>query len=232
MSTLGPMAALHVDWTGSVKPGPQDSIYFFKTREYIRWSVEHERLDEGYPCAITEGWPGLLEARPGATLSSAIHVPAWGNRIFFCFKNDPEMVSWDVDAHRLLNPRLPASEIMPSALTADGSFTPLYVDAGDSKKVYAFRGDTYTRFTIAGDDVPDAEDDGYPRKIGDGWTGGMLVAPSCATCVHWTSRSDALARRKIYFFLGDLYTRWDVASHSKNYRLDVPSGWKGWPEFE
>ena len=64
------------------------------------------------------------------------------------------------------------------------------------------------------------------------YTGGLTVASSCATCVHWIGRSDAIARRKIYFFLGDLYTRWDVASHTRNYRLDVPSGWKGWPEFE
>ena len=161
-----------------------------------------------------------------------MHVPDWGNRIFFFFPGDPSLVTWDVHEHKLLDAQVPVTSVMPSALTADGHFTPLYVDTGDSRKVYAFRGDTYTRFTVRPGEVPEAEDDGYPRKIGDGWTGGLTVAPSCATCVYWTERSNALAKRKIYFFLGDLYTRWDVASHSKNYRLDVPSGWKGWPDFE
>lgn len=232
MPNVGPAAALHVDWGGSVKPGPQESVYFFKTRQYIRWNVEEERLEAGYPRDIADGWPGLVEARPGGTLCAAMHVPGWGNRIFFFFKGDPEVVSWDVEAHALLDSRVPVASIMPCSTTADGNFTPLYVDAGDSRKVYAFRGDTYTRFTVVPGETPVAEDAGYPRKIGDGWTDGMLVAPTCATCVHWTGRSEAVARRKIYFFLGDLYTRWDVTSHSKNYRLDVPSGWKGWPEFE
>ncbi len=232
MSRIGPNAALHVDWTGSVKPGPQDSVYFFRTRQYIRWEVDAERLAEGYPKDITEGWPGLLEARPGESLSGAMHVPAWDNRILFFFRGSPEALTWDVERHRLDRARVPVREFMPSALTADGHFTPLYVDTGESRSVYAFRGDAYTRFSPLAGERPRQEDPGYPRKIGDGWTDGFQVAPSCAVCVHWTGRSDALSRRKIYFFLGDLYTRWDVASHTKNYRLDIPSGWKGWPQFE
>ena len=232
MSRVGPNAALHVDWTGSVKPGPQDSVYFFKQRQYIRWNVEAERLDDGYPRDISDGWPGLAESRDGAILSGAMHVPGWGNRIFFFFPGDREIVTWDVHTHRLLDAHVPVDTLLPSSLTSDGHFTPLYVDAGDSRKVYAFRGDTYTRFTVHPGAIPSGDDPGYPRKIGDGWTDGLTVAPNCATCVYWTGRSAAVARRKIYFFLGDLYTRWDVASHSKNYRLDVPSGWKGWPDFE
>ena len=232
MSIKGPRAALHVDWTGSVKSGPQDSIYFFKSTQYIRWNVEKECLEDGYPQDISAGWPGLLEARPGGVLHGAMHVPDWGNRIFFFFEGDSDLVTWNVDDHVLMEPRVAASTILPSVLTSDGRFTPLYVDAGDSRKVYVFRGDAYSRFTVRQGEMPQAEDDGYPRKIGDGWTDGLTVAPSCATSVHWTGRSAAISRRKIYFFLGDLYTRWDVTSHTRNYRLDVPAGWKGWPDFD
>lgn len=232
MARVGPNAALHVDWTGSVKPGPQGAVYFFKSRQYIRWRVDEERLDDGYPREIAQGWPGLLQTRPGVALSGAMHVPGWHNRIHFMFQGDASFATWNVEEHCLEDARVPIGSVMPSALTEDGHFTPLYVDDGQTPRVYAFRGDAYTRFTVNPGQLPRAEDDGYPRKIGDGWTGGFLVAPTCAVCVHWIARSDALARRKIYFFLGDLYTRWDVASHSKNYRLDVPSGWKGWPDFE
>ena len=232
MSIVGPNAALHVDWSGSSKPGPQDSIYFFKARQYIRWNVEKECLEDGYPQDIDEGWPGLLGARTGETLRGAIHVPDWGNRIFFFFDTSPEVATWDVVEHRLIDARVPVADVLPGALTQDAHFTPLYVDAGDGRRVYVFRGDVYARYTVNGPQMPESEDEGYPRKIGDGWTDGLTVAPTCATSVHWTSRSPALPRRKIYFFLGDLYTRWDVASHTRNYRLDVPAGWKGWPEFE
>jgi len=50
--------------------------------------------------------------------------------------------------------------------------------------------------------------------------------------VHWRHRSPSLLAHKLYFFLGELYTRWDISSHSNNYRLDIPSGWKGWPDFD
>ena len=29
----------------------------------------------------------------------------------------------------------------------------------------------------------------------------------------------------------DLYLRWDVPSNTRNYRLDIIAGWKGWPTF-
>lgn len=232
MTSIGPNAALHVDWTGSAKPGPPASIYFFKQHKYIRWDVDAEQLCDGYPTAIDKGWPGLLEACPGQQLSGALHVPGWNNRIYFFFHGQTSAVSWDVIHHRVDPEPMPIAQIMPSGLTKDGYFAPLYVDTGSEQKVYAFRADTYTRFTVHDGEFPLKDDHGYPRKIGDGWTGGLIVAPNCAVSVYWTSRSDALPRRKIYFFLGDLYTRWDVDSHSKNYRLDIPSGWPGWPDFD
>lgn len=232
MSHFGPLAALHVDWSGSVKGDPAHAIYFFKEKEYIRWNVDEECLFDGYPRSIEEGWPGLLGKFPGVPLSGAMHVPGWGNKIFFFFKGQDRVATWDVVTN-VIDPETRAiSEFMPGELAADGHFTPLHVDTGETQKVYGFRGDTYTRWTVVPGETPSSEDPGYPRKIGDGWTGGLSVAPSCCVNVNWVQRSRALKNRKVYFFLGDLYTRWDVHSHTKNYRLDVPAGWKGWPEFE
>lgn len=232
MTGYGPNAALHVDWLGSDKIGPPNAIYFFKRRQYIRWNVDEERLFDGYPKPIEEGWPGLLDAFPGVPLSGAMHVPGWNNKIYFFFRDQPAVLVWDVARHVLEPESMDISRLMPSALTQGGNFTPLYVDDGTAQKVYAFQGDAYTRWTVRAGAFPDHQDQGYPRRIGEGWTGAFLVAPTCAVSVHWTRRSEALTNRKIYFFLGDLYTRWDVESHTMNYRLDIPSGWKGWPDFE
>lgn len=69
------------------------------------------------------------------------------------------------------------------------------------------------------------------RLIDDGWTGGLTMAPSCALSVNWNSAGKAPPNRKNCFFLGDLYARWDVKSHSNNDTQDIASGWKGWPAF-
>jgi len=229
---MGPLAALHVDWTGSVKSDPPYALYFFRERQYIRWDVDNERLFDGYPRDIREGWPGLMDVFPSARLSGAIHVPGWHNCIYFFFRGQEHAASWDVVTNMLDPDPVPVSRLVPSDLTAGGPFAPVYVDRGDSQTVYAFRGDAYTRFTVRQGALPKHEDDGYPRKIGDGWTGGLTVAPTCGVSVRWTQRSPSLPAHKLYFFLGNLYTRWDITSHSNNYRLDIPSGWKGWPDFD
>lgn len=63
-------------------------------------------------------------------------------------------------------------------------------------RIYAFRGDEYTRWTVAGPGFPVAEDEGYPRKFGDGWTGGLAIAPTCALSVNWTRPTAAHRYRR------------------------------------
>lgn len=228
---IGPSAALHVDWTASARAGAISALYFFKTEQYIRWDVETETLAAGYPKNISEGWPGLQEHFPGVPLCGAIHVPGWDNRIFFFFRGQDKAASWDVAAD-CVDPELtPISLLLPTTLVQGGPFAPIYVDRIESQSVYVFRGDEYTRFTVTEGVRPSKDDDGYPRKIGQGWTGGLTVAPRCGVCVNWPNRSNALKNHKAYFFLGELYTRWDIGTHSNNYRLDIPAGWKGWPDF-
>jgi len=231
VSKFGPLAALHVDWAKSSKGGPPYALYFFREQNYIRWDIDHERLFDGYPMPIAEGWPGLLDVFPGSPLKGAMHVPGWNNQIYFFFQGQDRAVLWDVASHKRAEVPTPLRDILPTDLVAPGHFAPVYVDRGDRQHVYVFRADTYTRFTVSPGKLPTQEDEGYPRKIGDGWTGGLTMAPSCAVSVRWTNRASSIAAHKLYFFLGDLYTRWDIESHSNNYRLDVPSGWKGWPEF-
>lgn len=232
MDRYGPLAALNVDWRGSPRTDPPYALYFFRQREYIRWDIDREQLFAGYPRPIAEGWPGLAEVFPGVPLCGAMQVPPWQDRIYFFFRGQREVACWDIASHRLEPRRLPIAELLPGELTADGQFTPLYVDDGATKKIYVFRADTYARWTLGSGGPGAPMDADYPRKIGDGWTGGLTIAPRCAVSVNWPRRSSALTNHKIYFFLGDLYTRWDVKAHRSNYRLDIPSGWKGWPAFD
>ena len=229
---MGPLAALNVDWNSAGRSDPPYALYFFKERQYIRWNVDGECLFDGYPKDIAEGWPGLLDHFPGTPLSGAIHVPAWHNRIVFFFKGQDRAVTWDAANHQVDPESVAISDILPTRLSEGGAFAPVYVDRGNHQAVYVFRCDEYTRFSVTGNAYPETEDDGYPNKIGKGWTGGLSVAPTCCVSVNWTTRSKALAAHKLYFFLGELYTRWDIKSHSNNYRLDIPSGWNGWPEFD
>lgn len=158
---------------------------------------------------------------------------AWlGHKIYFFFRGQDSAVVWDVASHAKDAELMPIARLLPSHLTLGGPFAPVHVDRGAQQMVYAFRGDAYTRFTVHPGRLPEREDEGYPRKIGDGWTGGLSVMPTCAVSVRWTRRDTSLPAHKLYFFLGDLYTRWDVESHSTNYRLDIPSGWQGWPAFD
>jgi len=231
---MGPIAALNVDWADSVLTETPYALYFFRERQYIRWDIDNERPFDNYPRNISDinGWPGLMELFPGSRLSGAMHVPGWNNRIYFFFRDQSQVATWDVANHCLDPELMDIAQLLPSTLTEGAPFAPLYVDKGDSQFVYALRGDTYTRFTVKSGELPEHEDHGYPRKIGDGWTDGLTVAPTCAVSVRWTQRDPSISSHKLYFFLGDLYTRWDITSHSKNYRLDVPSGWEGWPEFD
>ena len=232
LTGYGPRAALYVDWAGSIKEGPPYALYFFRERQYIRWDIDEETVFPGYPKSIDEGWPGLLDIFPGVPLTGAIYVPGWHNKVYFFFKGQDHAVAWDVAAHKPDAEPIAISRLLPSRLTSGGAFSPVYVDRGDRQTVYVFRGDAYARVTVQDGRLPDQEDEGYPRKIGDGWTGGLTVMPTCAVSVRWPHRGAGVPAHKLYFFLGDLYTRWDVDSHSNNYRLDIPSGWKGWPEFD
>ncbi len=206
------------------------TLFFFKDSQFFCWDVESETMLEGYPRQIASHWPGLLESSPGARLRGALHVPEWGPRIHFFFEGDPDAVAWDLEAHAIVAQRVPARELLPSRITA-GDFTPVLARlAGNERVIYGFQGYEYTRWTV-GASWPATEDEGFPRRIDQDWKDGLVLAPRAGIYVDWPNRSAAHSNRKIYFFMGDLYLRWDVPSHTRNYRLDIASGWKGWPVF-
>jgi hypothetical protein len=205
------------------------TLFFFKNRQFACWDVVNESMLHGYPRDIRDHWPGLLEAFPGGKLRGALQVPEWGPKIYFFFEGQRQALAWDIE-RRAVDGKVDVASLLPSALTAE-DFTPIYAQlAGVGSVIYAFRGFEYSRWTVAAS-KPAAEDSGFPRRIEHDWKDGLVLAPRAGVYVDWPNRSSAHSNKKIYFFMGDLYLRWDVPSNTRNYRLDVVAGWKGWPAF-
>ena len=225
---MTPDAAFVLEEAGCGAERKAPTLFFFKGNRYFRWDVAREALRDGDPRAIDEDWPGLRASARGRSLRGALHVPDWGARIFFLFEGGSRALVWNIEAKAVEEQSVDIAELLPSRLTR-ADFTPLFArTAGGEAVVYAFSGQEYTRWTVASF-PPRAEDDGFPRRIDADWKDGLLLAPRSALYVDWPNRSPAHSNRKLYFFMGDLYLRWDVPSHTRNYRLDIMTGWKGWP---
>lgn len=206
------------------------TLFFFKNRQYVCWDVVRESILPGYPREIAADWPGVLEAFPGARIRGALHVPEWGTKVYFFFEGQDEAVAWDLPSRRIDSQRYGVQALLPGSITK-GDFTPVYAQLGNGQPViYAFQKYDYTRWTVTAQPST-AEDPGFPRRIEQDWKEGLVLAPRAGVYVDWPSRSSAHSNRKIYFFMGNLYLRWDVPSNTRNYRLDIVAGWKGWPQF-
>ena len=224
---MAPDAALSLDTAFSDTEKTGAMLLFFKADHYFCWDVARDAMVAGYPRKISRDWPGLLQAAPGKRLRGAVHVAAWGPIVFFLFEGDRHALPWDMRTKAVGN-AIPIQDLLPSRLT-QGDFTPVLAKTtGREDVVYAFSGEEYTRWTVHSS-FPEKEDEGFPRRIDCDWKDGLVLAPRSGLYVDWPSRSSAHSNRKLYFFMEDLYLRWDVPSHTRNYRLDIVSGWKGWP---
>ena len=206
------------------------TLFFFKDSQFFCWDVESETMLEGYPRQIAEHWPGLLESSPGPACEARSTCPSGDRGSISSSKAIPTRSPGTWKRTRSLRNAFRPASCLPSRITA-GDFTPVLARlAGNERVIYGFQGYEYTRWTV-GASWPATEDEGFPRRIDQDWKDGLVLAPRAGIYVDWPNRSAAHSNRKIYFFMGDLYLRWDVPSHTRNYRLDIASGWKGWPVF-
>jgi hypothetical protein len=205
-------------------------IHFFKGRQVALWDVASDAMDTGSPHDIEDHYPGLLGRSPGSNLRAAVHVPEWGQRIYFLFEGQTDYIVWDIERHAVLDTPVASNRLLPCELPA-GEFTPVVaITQSGQRVIFGFHGLEYVRWTVAGRELQ-APDTGFPRKTADDWKDGLVLAPRAGVYVEWTRRSAAHSNKKIYFFMGNLYLRWDVPSNTRNYRLDIVAGWPGWPAF-
>jgi hypothetical protein len=211
-------------------PHEVGTVYFFKNHQFACWDIGEDRLLPGYPRDTAGEWPGLLEPFPASRLRGALHVPDWGKKIYFFFEGRSQVLVWDMNRRAVDAAPIDRRLFLPTIL-ADGDLTIVCAPLADNRRViYGFQGYDYTRWMV-GPSFPATEDEGFPRKIAADWKDGLVLAPRSGVYVDWHKRSAAHSNRKIYFFMGDLYLRWDVPSNTRNYRLDILAGWKGWPAF-
>ncbi len=89
-------------------------------------------------------------------------------------------------------------------------------------KVYLFQGDEYVRYDTGEGEM----DTGYPKKISAGWTGfPAQFDAGIDAAVAWPGD------KKLYFFKGDSYIRYDVPSQKVDagYPKKISAGWPTLP---
>jgi hypothetical protein len=224
-----PDASVVVDWPPESPHGSGRALCFFKDGRHWQWSVRDERLVEGFPRPLEADWPGLAEALAGRSLRGALSGPALGPRVLF-FPEDAEVaLEWDLATGRLAPEGPRVDTLFPGGFASRADFTPVYVELPDrGPTLLALRGREYAQWSVS-EGGATAAIPGFPRTIASDFIDGMMLSPRSAVAVDWPERSAALANHKMYFFMGDLYLRWDLRSGTKNYRTDILAGWPGWP---
>jgi len=193
--------------------------YFLRGERYLRYDVETDRIDGGYPRPIAVGWAGLADVGFDRDVDTVLDL---GSGTAYLFKGDA-YVRVDQRANRVDG---------DVGLIADGWAGFAGAGFGDSLdasvnwgngKAYFFRGSDYIRYDIATDRV----DEGYPLPIADHWPG--FEAAGVADGVDAAAN---LGNGAAYFFSGGAYLRYDLAADAvtEGYPRAIGDLWTGFEE--
>ena len=146
---------------------PNDKAYFFKGNSYIRYDIDDDKADAGYPTYISSYWSGLWSEGIDAAL-------VWNNGKAYFFKG-PEYMRYDIAADKAdagypqpINGKVNGKELWPGlgAIFPDGIDA---VIAWPNGKAYFFKGTQYVRYTM--NPAHEGVDAGYPKPIKQFWPG-------------------------------------------------------------
>jgi Hemopexin/Astacin (Peptidase family M12A) len=190
---------------------PNGKAYFFKGAQYMRYDPKTDKVDPGYPKAITGNWPGF-PAGFAAGVSAAV---LWTNGKAYFFKGN-QYIRYSLSGDKV-------DPGYPKAIA--GNWPGLWADNIDAAvvwpngKAYFFRGPNYMRYDIATDKV----DSGYPKAITGNWPGFPAgFAAGINAAVVWNNG-------KAYFFKGSEYIRYDIATGKvdSGYPKAIAGNWPG-----
>jgi hypothetical protein len=131
--------------------------------QYLRFDVQSDSSDAGYPKTLTRGWSGLQGTGFKRDIDSAVDL---GTGKAYLFKGE-NYVRLDQQRNAVDAPVRSIAEAW--AGLADVGFADR-LDAAvnwGNGKVYFFKEDQYVRYDIAADRM----DNGYPRSIAQHWSG-------------------------------------------------------------
>jgi hypothetical protein len=150
--------------------GPNGKAYFFLTNgQYIRYAIEADKMDPGYPKAIDDTtWPGM--GRYAGALASALN---WKDGKIQFFLTNRQYIRYDVASDRA-DPDYP-KDITESAWPGLASSKDILAGAlnrGNGKAYFFLKNGRYIRYDVG----TDRTDPGYPKPIDEGTWPGMGAA--------------------------------------------------------
>jgi dienelactone hydrolase len=141
----------------------------------------------------------------------------WGPNTAYVFKGD-QYIRFSGDEPEDGYP-LPIAGNWPGFPKSWSSGIDAAVDWGKGK-VYVFKGGEYIRYDIAAGNA----DPGYPRPIAGNWGFPQAWSPGIDAGINWGDG-------KVYFFKGDQYLRYDIASErvDPGFPRAIADQWTGFP---
>src|SRR5690349_16620860 len=79
-----------VDWSNG-------SVYFFKGAQYVRYNIDRNSIDTGYPLLISDQWPTLAASGFAEGIDAGVN---WGNGKVYFFKGT-NYVRYDIATDRV-----------------------------------------------------------------------------------------------------------------------------------
>lgn len=201
---------------------------FFKGDKYVRFDIATNKIDPGYPRKIAHDWPGMKEAGFDRDIDGTVYWSEW--RLYF-FKGS-QFLLFDLRSNKVVEPApvpIVSQGNWQRVQEADfGSGINAAVNWGSNGKLYFFKGDQFIRF-----DMPTNQMDGsssapihspanpnnWPGLNQDGFDRDLDAA------LNWGDG-------KLYFFKGDKFIRFDVATNKAEgipTPIDSAGNWNGLP---
>lgn len=200
-----------LDW------GNDKLMFFFDHGNYSRYDLARDRMDAGYPTAITQdNWPGLA-----AYQSSIVASFKWDAEHVMFFLNDGSYIQYNTSTEGMSG--------YPRAIR-NSNWRGLEAYAKNIKtavrwkndKVFIFLNDNrYLRYDVKANKM----DSGYPLRVSNNlWPG---VAPHRDKIVAAVRNGD---KNSAFFFLDDMtYLKYDMDKDgvSDVYPVKLPRNWPG-----